>query len=154
MCGIVGIVGPKACETDVRAVLENMTSILVHRGPDDVGFYTDDSVSLGFRRLSIIDLTSGNQPIFNEDRTCVIVFNGEIYNFKELRSDLIKRGHSFYTNTDSETIIHLYEEHGDECVQWLNGMFAFCIWDMKKKHHMNHMQKEKSKNLHFYYDCQ
>src|SRR5439155_16522485 len=102
---------------------------LVHRGPDDEGFYLGASAGLGMRRLSIIDLQTGHQPVRNEDGSVWVVFNGEIYNFRELRRDLEHRGHRFYTGTDTETIVHLYEEHGLRCVEKLRGMFAFALWD-------------------------
>ena len=127
MCGIVGYVTPGR-PVD-REILERMNSCIIHRGPDDDGFYIDGQVGLAMRRLSIIDLASGQQPIHNHDRTKWIVFNGEIYNYRELRADLEKRGHSFYTNSDTEAIIHLYDEFGADCVHHLRGMFAFAIWD-------------------------
>jgi len=131
MCGICGIVGPEPVE---RAALAEMTQALRHRGPDDEGFYVGEhsdgtAVGLGFRRLSIIDLDTGNQPISNEDGSVRLVFNGEIYNFRELRHGLERRGHHFATNTDTEVIVHLYEDHGPRCVERLNGMFAFALWD-------------------------
>lgn len=128
MCGICGFVGNNS-----QSVLERMTDIMSHRGPDDRGFYRDSDVGLGHRRLSIIDLKTGHQPIFNEEESLVLVYNGEIYNFKELRKELLKTGHVFKTNSDSEVIIHLYEEYGKNCVDYLRGMFAFAIWDKKKK---------------------
>lgn len=128
MCGICGIAG----NPDSNLV-KAMTSKMVHRGPDSDGFFTDNEVALGMRRLKIIDLNTGDQPIHNEDKTVWVIFNGEIYNFKELRSDLIQMGHNFYTQSDTEVIVHLYEEYGDECVDFLFGMFAFCIWDKDQK---------------------
>ncbi len=130
MCGIVGFVnaGRRAVE---REVLERMNACIVHRGPDEDGFYVKDSVALAMRRLSIIDLAGGQQPIFSEDRTKAIVFNGEIYNFQTLRADLEKQGDKFYTHSDTEVIIHLYDRYGADCVQYLRGMFAFAIWDEK-----------------------
>jgi len=106
---------------------------MVHRGPDSDGFYADGEIAMGMRRLKIIDLDTGDQPIHNEDKTVWVVFNGEIYNFKELRRDLIQRGHSFYTQSDTEVIAHLYEEYGDDCVKFLRGMFAFCLWEGEAK---------------------
>jgi asparagine synthase (glutamine-hydrolysing) len=131
MCGICGIVGNDPVD---RAVLERMTRTLVHRGPDDEGFHVarfedGTAVGLGFRRLSIIDLESGNQPISNEDGSLQVVLNGEIYNFRTLREELESRGHRFATNADTEVIVHLYEEIGLRCVERLNGMFAFALWD-------------------------
>ena len=112
-----------------REVLEAMNRAIIHRGPDDDGFYVHENAGLAMRRLSIIDLASGKQPIHNADRTKWIVFNGEIYNYRELREDLEKRGHTFYTKSDTEAIIHLYDEYGVDCLQHLRGMFAIAIWD-------------------------
>jgi asparagine synthase (glutamine-hydrolysing) len=128
MCGIVGLV-----RNDGRPIDENllgrMCSAIQHRGPDDDGFYVNGSVGLGMRRLAIIDLKSGKQPIHNRDRSAWIVFNGEIYNYLELREKLEKLGHTFYTNSDTEAIIHAYDQYGDDCPKHLRGMFAFAIWD-------------------------
>ena len=110
-----------------------MSNETIHRGPDDDGTYVSDHVGLGFRRLSIIDLDGGHQPLSNEDGTIWIVFNGEVYNFRTLRKELEQKGHIFKSNTDTETIIHLYEEMGTQCVTRLRGMFAFAIWDEKKQ---------------------
>lgn len=110
-----------------------MTDSISHRGPDSDGFYNDKEVSLGMRRLKIIDLKTGDQPIFNKERTMCIFYNGEVYNFKELKEDLISKGHKFYTDTDTEVILHSYEEYGKDCVKLLRGMFAFAIWDIKNK---------------------
>ncbi len=128
MCGIVGFVNNSERAAD-QGVLEAMNGAIVHRGPDDDGFYVHDNVGMAMRRLSIIDLAGGKQPMHNADRTKWIVFNGEIYNYRELRADLEKRGHSFYTNSDTEAIIHLYDEYGADCLQYLRGMFAIAIWD-------------------------
>ncbi len=128
MCGIVGFVNSDKTPVNL-SVLERMNQAIIHRGPDEDGFYVKDNVGLAMRRLSIIDLSGGQQPIFNHDKTKAIVFNGEIYNFQELRADLEKRGHHFYTHSDTEVIIHLYDEYGFDCVQHLRGMFAFAIWD-------------------------
>jgi len=110
-----------------------MNNAIIHRGPDDDGYYVNENVGLAMRRLSIIDIAHGKQPIHNADKTAWIVFNGEIYNFQQIRSDLEKRGHEFYTNSDTEVIIHLYDEYGVDCVQQLRGMFAFAIWDTRDK---------------------
>ena len=128
MCGICGFVGLQN-----KKLIDEMTEVLTHRGPDDVGFFYGQDISFGHRRLSIIDVTGGKQPIYNEIKTVCIVFNGEIYNYLELKVLLIKKGHKFYTSSDTEVIIHLYEEFGDECVTMLNGMFAFAIWDNGRK---------------------
>jgi len=123
MCGIVGIVN--VSEAADRGVLERMNGAIRHRGPDDDGYYVRESAGLAMRRLSIIDLAHGKQPIHNADSTKWIVFNGEIYNYRELREDLERGGHRFYTNSDTEAIIHLYDEYGDGCLAYLRGMFAF-----------------------------
>lgn len=128
MCGIAGIYGLNDLNT-----VKKMTRAIQHRGPDDEGFYIDENISLGHRRLSIIDLQGGKQPIFNEDKSVVIIFNGEIYNYKELRKRLIENGHEFYTQTDTEIIVHMYEEQGLNFVKNLNGMFAFALYDVNKK---------------------
>jgi asparagine synthase (glutamine-hydrolysing) len=130
MCGFIGYTG--TCD-DNKAVLGSMLGAISHRGPDSEDTYSDEDLSLGFRRLSIIDVSGGSQPLFNEDRTKVLVFNGEIYNYKPLREDLIKKGHVFTTHTDSEVILHGYEEYGADFLKKLRGMFAFVIWDTKTK---------------------
>ncbi|HUF01833.1 MAG TPA: asparagine synthase (glutamine-hydrolyzing), partial [Gaiellaceae bacterium] len=135
MCGICGIVGSGPLERDVLA---RMTGTLRHRGPDDEGFLHREyegglAVGLGFRRLSIIDLESGNQPMTNEDGSIQLLLNGEIYNFRELRRDLETRGHRFLTNADTEVVAHLYEEEGARCLTRLNGMFALALWDEPKR---------------------
>ncbi|HLM62314.1 MAG TPA: asparagine synthase (glutamine-hydrolyzing) [Pyrinomonadaceae bacterium] len=132
MCGIVGIANINSRSAN-REIIERMNTCIVHRGPDEDGFYIKGNVGLAMRRLSIIDLAGGQQPIFNEDRTKAIVFNGEIYNFQQLKKDLERQGQKFYTNSDTETIIHLYDRYGADCVQHLRGMFAFAIWDEKEK---------------------
>lgn len=133
MCGICGIFDPNTSGKVSRTLLESMNSSLERRGPDDEGYYVSDHVGLAMRRLSIIDLNGGAQPVSNEDGTLWIVFNGEIYNFMELRKDLIELGHRFRTESDTEVIIHLYEEMGENCVDRLNGMFAFGLWDSREK---------------------
>lgn len=133
MCGIAGIVQFKGDAPVDAAVLRRMCDVMAHRGPDDDGFYLQGRVGLGMRRLSIIDLTTGHQPISNEDGTLWIVFNGEIYNHAQLREQLQARGHQYRTHSDTETIVHLYEEYGRDCVQHLRGMFAFAIWDTRTR---------------------
>jgi len=128
MCGICGFYGFK----DDKLIIDMLNSI-VHRGPDDYGIYRENNIALGHRRLSIIDLKKGKQPIFNENKNIVIVYNGEIYNYKELRNELEKKGHRFYTNTDTEVIVHAYEEYGKKCLEKFDGMFAFALWDSVKK---------------------
>ncbi|MBI3895003.1 MAG: asparagine synthase (glutamine-hydrolyzing) [Acidobacteria bacterium] len=129
MCGICGIVNFDKEERIDAELLERMTNTLAHRGPDDAGYFLDGNVGLGHRRLSIIDLSGGKQPIFNEDGSAVIVFNGEIYNYADLTPPLVSQGHTFRTRCDTEVILHSYEQYGSQCVQQLRGMFAFAIWD-------------------------
>ncbi len=129
MCGIAGMVQTHSDGEVDTATIHRMCEAIVHRGPDDEGIFVKGGVGLGMRRLSIIDLAGGHQPVFNEDNTVWIVFNGEIYNFPDLRSQLLARGHLFSTHTDTEVIVHLYEEYGAECVQKLRGMFAFALYD-------------------------
>jgi len=132
MCGIAGIMdldGGPVREDHIRA----MCAALRHRGPDGEGVYLAPGVGLGMRRLSIIDLTTGDQPVRNEDGTAWVVFNGEIYNYKDLRRDLEGRGHRFYTRSDTESIVHLYEDRGRACVEALRGMFSFAVWDRSKR---------------------
>ena len=128
MCGIVGIANAHARRVS-REDLERMNRCIVHRGPDEDGFFVRENIGLAMRRLAIIDLAGGQQPIFSEDKTKAIVFNGEIYNFQELRRDLERRGRKFYTDCDTEVIVQLYAEYGADCVNFLRGMFAFAIWD-------------------------
>ncbi len=129
MCGFVGFVGKQKKE-EKKKIIKNMADAIIHRGPDSEGYYYDDMVALGFRRLSIIDLDGGNQPIYNEDNTKVIVFNGEIYNYQELKDKLLKKGHKFKTNTDTEVILHGYEEYQEKLFSMLRGMFSFVIYDV------------------------
>ena len=133
MCGICGIVNFNATDPVDRQVLERMTSAQAHRGPDDHGYFVENNAGLGHRRLSIIDLSGGKQPIFNEDGSVVVVFNGEIYNYADLTQALIAKGHKFATRSDTETIVHAYEEYGDQCMRDFRGMFAFAIWDRRRK---------------------
>lgn len=133
MCGIAGILEFGRDARADSAALRAMCGIMAHRGPDDDGFYTDGQAGIGMRRLSIVDLTTGHQPISNEKGNLWIVFNGEIYDHLALREQLLARGHEYRTHSDTETIVHLYEEYGRDCVQHLRGMFAFAIWDRDKK---------------------
>ncbi len=133
MCGISGLVYRDPERPVEQAVLERMNAAIRHRGPDSDGFYFRPGVGLAMRRLAIVDLHTGDQPLSNEDGSVWIVFNGEIYNYPQLRPELEKRGHVFRTHSDTEAIVHLYEEHGLDCVQHLRGMFAFAIWDEKKR---------------------
>jgi asparagine synthase (glutamine-hydrolysing) len=131
MCGIVGIFSP-TLEQD-QSIIRTMNDAIYRRGPDDEGYYFDKKIMLGMRRLSIIDIAAGHQPIFNEDGSVVIVFNGEIYNHHELRETLIQQGHIFRTHSDTEVIVHLYEQHGIKFLNYLRGMYGICIWDIKKE---------------------
>jgi len=128
MCGIAGFMGQVENRADV---IRNMTEVITHRGPDSDGFFTDDNISMGFRRLSIIDLGAGHQPIYNEDKSLVLTFNGEIYNYKDLRKELIAKGHKFYTDTDSEVLVHGFEEWKEDMLPKLRGMFGFAIYNTK-----------------------
>ena len=133
MCGICGVYSYNSSEPVSGELLEGMLTRIRHRGPDEEGMHFDVGLGLGSRRLSIIDLSGGTQPIYNEDRSVVVVFNGEIYNYRELRAALERRGHTLATSSDTEVIAHLYEEAGDDCVQELRGMFAFALWDTRRK---------------------
>ena len=130
MCGIVGFVNQDN-KKNKDILIKKMADKIIHRGPDSEGYYTDDDIALGHRRLSIIDLGNGSQPMFNEDENLVVIFNGEIYNYQELKKDL--KGHTFKTNCDTEVLLHAYEEYGEELPKKLRGMFAFVIWDKKNK---------------------
>ncbi|NNL84284.1 MAG: asparagine synthase (glutamine-hydrolyzing) [Myxococcales bacterium] len=133
MCGIAGIVDPVESKQSMGSYLDSMVKVIEHRGPDDQGIWVGDGVGLAMRRLSIIDLESGRQPIWNEDATVGVVFNGEIYNYRELTTQLASRGHVFSTNSDTEVLVHLYEEYGEKCLDHLRGMFAFAIWDRRNR---------------------
>src|SRR6187200_1988237 len=134
MCGVCGVVGIEGIlDPSIRDAIRPMTRAIAHRGPDGEGYYTDAHVALGHRRLAIIDRAGGHQPMTNEDESCWIVFNGEIYNHKAIRADLIARGHRFRTVSDTEAIVHAYEEYGPDCVSRLEGMFAFAIYDKRTR---------------------
>ncbi len=148
MCGIAGVVGKPGDAIDAADV-HRMCQTIIHRGPDDEGIYARGPVGLGMRRLSIIDLAGGKQPIHNEDRTVWVVFNGEIYNFLELRRDLEGRGHQFYTHSDTEVIVHLYEEMGADCVKKLRGMFAIALYDEKQHSLLLARDRLGKKPLHY-----
>jgi len=146
MCGINGF------NFRDEKLIKVMNNRIRHRGPDDEGFYLDENVSLGHRRLSIIDLSEkGRQPLFNENKSICLIFNGEIYNFRELRRELEKRGHKLYSKTDSEVILHLYEDYGKDCLKSLNGIFAFAIWDTRKKELFLARDRIGVKPLYYYY---
>jgi asparagine synthase (glutamine-hydrolysing) len=148
MCGIAGAVNSERGGVEA-ATIHRMCQSIVHRGPDDGGIFVKDGAGLGVRRLSVIDLAGGHQPVFNEDQTVCIVYNGEIYNFPELRLELEARGHRFYTHTDTEVIVHLYEEMGGDCVQKLRGMFAFAIYDTRNRRLLLARDRLGIKPLHY-----
>jgi asparagine synthase (glutamine-hydrolysing) len=133
MCGICGVISLQPGAPAEQSILMQMTEALRHRGPDDEGYYSDDQASFGVRRLSVIDLETGRQPISNESGEVWVVYNGEIYNFREVRAGLEQRGHLFKTQADTEVIVHAYEEYGPECVILFNGMFAFALWDARAR---------------------
>jgi asparagine synthase (glutamine-hydrolysing) len=150
MCGICGQFKFEKGATVSPALIHAMAGAIRHRGPDDDGFYVSGQIGLGFRRLAIIDLTRGHQPISNEDETVWLVFNGEIYNYRALREDLMSRGHIFKTQSDTEVIVHAYEEYGTECVQRLRGMFAFAIWDARNEQIVLARDRVGIKPLYYY----
>lgn len=154
MCGICGKIYHDFNRSVEEPIINDMMDSIVHRGPDDEGKYLNKNVGLGFRRLSIIDLSLGHQPMTNEDGTVWLVFNGEIYNHQELREILLNKGHIYKTKTDSETIIHLYEEFGVNCVDHLRGMFAFAIWDNNKKQLFIARDRLGEKPLFYHFDNQ
>lgn len=147
MCGIAGIINKS--KPAPKEIIQKMCDVMKHRGPDEEGFYIKSNVALGMRRLKVIDISSGSQPIFNEDKSVVVIFNGEIYNYQELRESLIKKGHRFYTYSDTEVIVHLYEEYGESCVNYLNGMFAIALWNEKEKELLLFRDRLGEKPLHY-----
>ena len=149
MCGIAGIVSTEPGAKQDGETIRRMCDAIVHRGPDDQGIYLHEGAGLGVRRLSIIDLPGGHQPIHNEDRNIWLVFNGEIYNFSELRRELESRGHRLYTQSDTEVIVHLYEEFGSECISKLRGMFAVALWDERNKFLLLARDRLGKKPLHY-----
>jgi asparagine synthase (glutamine-hydrolysing) len=151
MCGIAGMILAPPGVVDA-ATIHNMCQTIIHRGPDDEGIYAEAGVGLGMRRLSIIDLSGGRQPVHNEDKTVWVVFNGEIYNFPEQRKELERSGHHFYTNSDTEVIVHLYEMYGADCVQKLRGMFALAVYDERSKRLLLARDRLGKKPLHYAFD--
>jgi asparagine synthase (glutamine-hydrolysing) len=147
MCGIAGIIEKNTNNTEL---MHSMLDIIEHRGPDGKSVFCHNDFTLGHRRLAIIDLNTGNQPIFNEDKSVCVVFNGELYNFKEIKKELIAKGHEFYTSSDTEVLVHLYEEEGPEFMAKLNGIFAFALLDMKKDRLLLARDHFGIKPLHFY----
>ena len=152
MCGICGVFNFESREKVDARLLKRMADTLVHRGPDDEGFFISGPVGLAHRRLSIIDLEGGHQPMTNEDGTIWVVFNGEIYNFQELHAFLEKKGHTFKTRSDTEVLVHLYEEYGEACFERLRGMFAIAIWDGRDKNLILARDRVGKKPLYYYYD--
>src|SRR5436305_7425804 len=154
MCGIAGFIDAQCSYDDAVELIDRMCKVIRHRGPDDQGVWVGDGMAVGMRRLSIIDLVGGHQPIFNEDQSVLVVFNGEIYNYRELRHLLEERGHHFQTTSDTEAIVHAYEEYGDDCVKQLRGMFTFAIWDRKRQRLLAARDRFGKKPLNYYWDGQ
>jgi asparagine synthase (glutamine-hydrolysing) len=152
MCGICGIINLNSSDNVDSDTLKKMGNVLHHRGPDDEGYYCKNNIGLGMRRLSIIDLNTGKQPLFNENGSICVIFNGEIYNFKELQDELIEKGHTFSTKSDTEVIVHAYEEFGYECVSKLNGMFAFAVLDKRKNLLLLARDRLGKKPLYYFHD--
>src|SRR5256884_9846455 len=153
MCGICGIYQYGPGEPVREESLRGMLHSIRHRGPDGEGMHLEPMLGLGARRLSIIDVAGGGQPIYNEDGSIVVVFNGEIYNYRELAHDLQSRGHRFKTACDTEVIVHLYEEAGDDCVRMLRGMFAFAVWDSRQRWLFLARYRLGNKHPYYAYEC-
>src|SRR5258708_8391848 len=154
MCGIAGFIDARRNRDDASQLINTMCELIRHRGPDDQGVWVGDGVALGMRRLAIIDLSVGHQPIFNEDGSMVVVFNGEIYNYHELQKELEERGHHFHTNSDTEVIVHAYEEYGDDCVKHLRGMFTFALWDRNRQRLLAARDRFGKKPFNYFWDGQ
>src|SRR5579864_7206884 len=152
MCGICGIFHRDRARRVERDTLAEMNQRIVHRGPDDDGFFVEANVGLAMRRLSIIDIQTGHQPISNEEENLWIVYNGELYNHQDLRKDLEARGHRYRTRSDTETIVHLFEEYGRDCVKYLRGMYAFAIWDRRQRQLFIARDRLGIKPLYYWYD--
>lgn len=152
MCGICGIINHQRDRVVERHEIQAMSDAIIHRGPDDAGLYLNGAAGLGMRRLAIIDVSSGQQPIYNEDRSAAIVLNGEIYNHLELRRELEARDHQFRTHADTEVILHAWEEYGDACPTYLNGMFAFAIWDERQQRLFIARDRLGKKPLYYHHD--
>ncbi len=152
MCGIAGFVDERLTRGEAAALIQRMSHIIWHRGPDDDGTWIGDGVALGMRRLAIIDVAGGHQPISNEDDSVLVVFNGEIYNYRDLRVELERRGHRFGTSSDTEVIVHAYEEYGDACVEHLRGMFAFALWDRPRRRLVAARDRFGKKPFNYYWD--
>src|SRR5690348_6041824 len=154
MCGIAGFIDMQRSRDDAERLIDNMCEVIRHRGPDDQGVWIGDGVALGMRRLAILDLAGGHQPIFNEDESIFVVFHGEIYNYRELQKNLQERGHHFRTDSDTEVIVHAYEEHGDDCVKHLRGMFTFALWDRTRRRLLAARDRVGKKPFNYYWDGQ
>src|SRR5437773_3085024 len=154
MCGIAGILYRDPTRPVDQSILEELGASIAHRGPDGEGFWSEPGVGLVHRRLSIIDLSGGDQPIGNEDGSVQVVFNGEIYNFQDLRAGLEARGHRFRTRSDTEVLVHLYEEEGERLVERLRGMFAFALWDRKRRRLLLARDRLGIKPLYLYRDAE
>src|SRR5271157_1414016 len=152
MCGICGIFEFDPSGEISHELVRRMTQTIIHRGPDDEGIYTAPGIGLGFRRLSIIDVAGGHQPISNEDGSIWVMLNGEIYNYTDLYQELLTRGHRFTTRSDTEAIVHLYEEYGEECFARLRGMFAIAIWDSNKHRMVLARDRVGKKPLYYFAD--
>lgn len=152
MCGIAGFIDLESNRESAVQLIDSMCQVIRHRGPDDQGVWVGDGVAMGMRRLSIIDLAGGHQPIFNEDKSALVVFNGEIYNYRELQQELQERGHHFETHADTEAIVHAYEEYGDDCVNHLRGMFTFALWDRKRQRLLAARDRFGKKPFNYYWD--
>jgi asparagine synthase (glutamine-hydrolysing) len=152
MCGIAGIVGRRRNNETAAQLIHQMCDVIRHRGPDEEGTWVGEGAALGMRRLSIIDLAGGQQPIFNEDGSILVIQNGEIYNYRQLMQQLKERGHRFRSNSDTEVIVHAYEEFGDDCVKHLRGMFSFAIWDQKRQRLYAARDRFGKKPLNYYWD--
>ena len=153
MCGIVGVISKKNSTTVDPQMIMDMCDVISHRGPDDHGVFVNENIGLGHRRLSIIDLESGHQPMLSQDQRHTIVFNGEIYNFQELKKNLQSRGVNFRTHSDTEVILELYRQYGNECTKLLNGIFAFCIYDKQTKEIFIARDHAGVKPLYYYNSC-
>jgi asparagine synthase (glutamine-hydrolysing) len=154
MCGIAGFIDREHSRDTADQLIDRMCQVIRHRGPDDQGIWVGDGVALGARRLAIIDLVGGKQPMFNEDQSVLIVFNGEIYNYGELQEELQRCGHQFHTHSDTEAIVHAYEEYGDDCVKHLRGMFTFALWDRKRQRLLAARDRFGKKPFSYYWDGQ
>ena len=152
MCGICGYIKLNDVDQFNHHELLKMTNTMQHRGPDDIGYHSDKNLSLGMRRLSIIDTEKGNQPIYSDDKKIVIVMNGELYNYQELKQKLIAKGITFKTNSDTEVVLKMYELHGVNCINKLQGMFAFCIHDSQQNLTWITRDRFGIKPLLYYYD--